>query len=334
MSEVIDGVHFYQQGMAELNQRVLGEEAAKLGILTAYVTGLNVALVGAPGGGKTTLSAEAYRLVEDIQTEDVARVPHHSDLTPQQLIGGSITTTKEITGEDGTVRAETLTAKIKPIINLDTRVIWLDELNRVNPFAVNGVLGALENGMITTDAGEVKLKGLELAISTMNPTETRQATFPVAAATASRHAIGVIMGNGKHDVAARDNMIGHLIDGWQPGDITPVITTKNLHNLRAAAQNIVVPETQKNLAIQLIRGAKDTLADNHLHEADARITKHMVTIARGMALLKGEERVTEANLREATRFVMTARLGIMGIRGAGDLHAAVDSAVLDVIDHA
>jgi MoxR-like ATPase len=324
-----EAADFYHKGMEQLGNRVLGEEAAKVGVLVAYVTGLNLALVGEPGGGKTTLASDAHRLIEGIADENVARVPHHSDLTPQQLIGGSVTTTKE-TREGDKVRSETLSAKIEPIIHQDTQVIWLDELNRVNPFAVNGVLGALESGKITTDAGEVPLKGLELAISTMNPTETRQATFPVAAATASRHAIGVVMGN-KAD-PRRVDLIDALMDGvWQPSGIHSVTTVEGLHALRDKAARVPLPTSLKGRARELVTGTVDALGDHHLHEAVPRITKHIASIARGLALLHSSDVINEAGLNEATRYVLTARLGIMGVRGSNqNLYQAVDDVVRGV----
>lgn len=327
------GQDFYVDGFRELNGVVFDEEAAKEALLLGYVTGNNVVLVGEPGGGKTTLSSEAHRLVSDIDDDNVARVPHHSDLTPNQLIGGSVKTKKTIENGEET-RHETTTTKIDPIIHKNTQLIWLDELSRVNPFAVNAVLGALENGKITTDSGEVTLRGLELAISTMNPSETRQATFPIAAATASRHAIGAVMGGDKSDSGKRGELIDALIKGWTPTEIKPVINTKELHALRFGVNHgVAMPEKHMPLTKELIVGAVDALAEYGFHEADARVAKHITTNARGLAVLRGQKEVEEREIRDAVRFTISARLGIMGVQGARQtsLHDAIENVVNEVI---
>jgi len=333
MAEVFaqNGKEFYDMGMEQFNDRIIGETAAKTALLTGFVTGLNVALVGPPGGGKTTLAGEAYRLIDGFAEENVARVPHHSDLTPQQLIGGVISNTIETSDEESSY-VQTTTARIKPIIHSNTQVIWLDELNRVNPFAVNAVLGALENGRVTTDAGEVQLKGLELAISTQNPSETRQATFPVAAATASRHAIGAYMGaEEKTDDPARDARIDQLFDGWESSDtIAPVIDLEGLHEFRRQASGLVIATSAKQLGRPLVKRTVELLSSHSINEADSRITRHVAKAARGLALLNGETAVQEYNLRDAVGQIIAARLGIAGARG--NLGQAISTAVSSVVD--
>lgn len=304
--------YFSDQSKEQLDNRLIGEEEAKLALQVAMVTGANVALIGEPGGGKTTLASDSPKLISDIRDEQVARVPHNADLTAQQLIGGTIETTHKTKNADGETEY-TQSVDIASIITPETMVLWLEELNRTNPFAVNAILGGMEDGKILTTAGVVELQKLMYGVTTMNPSESRQATFPVAAATASRHALGVVLGG---DRSNRDDVNAQILDGWTPKAMTPVITSDQLMSLRVNARQLTMPVTVRNAAVKLVSNTVDALAADHKHEADARIAKQVGIVARGIALLNKEDGVQLENVKQAVRFVTTARLGILGTAGA------------------
>ncbi|GAC1391507.1 MAG: hypothetical protein NVSMB46_04280 [Candidatus Saccharimonadales bacterium] len=319
---------FYNQGMEQLDKLVLDEFNAKEMILAGFVMGESVILMGAPGGGKSTLSRDAYRMFDDISTKEVAIVPHNSELTPLELVGGFMSTEKVISG-DGGYKKETINATVKPIIHEDTKIIWMDEINRVNPWALNSVLNALQSGEVTTGAGITKLNGLELAISTMNPSEKRQATYTITDAIASRHAMGAIMGGDKADSEKRLERIGKIRKGWvsQPENIEPISNTNELHALRQSSLLMPIPGSLEKRTDQLIMRTIDTLASEKIEESDGRITGQITKIAQTLALLRAEKQVQEKDLNDAIGYVISARLGALARKSFSQTQEIIEDTI-------
>lgn len=288
----------------------------------------NVLLVGPPGGGKSTLSRDAYRLIDGIQPDEVATVPHHSDLTPAELVGGSVSTTKETKNGNGTT-TETITATIKPIIGENTKLIWLDEINRVNPFALNACLGVLETGELITTAGKVKLNDLQIGISTMNPSENRQGTYPMTAAIASRHAMGAILGGPAEDSNRREKRMEKIAGGWLPSPekIESVIDVGGLQTLREAAKGHPIPKNLMPRTIGLSKGIVAALDAHRIRESDGRITSQVARIAKTLGLLRAQKQVEEGDLNDAVKYVVSARLGALARKSFEETDDIIKSVV-------
>ncbi len=310
--------HFALDGMAQLDHLLIGERDAKMAMLVGMVAGLgmNVVLVGEPGGGKTTLAVNASRLVDGIT--DIASIPPLSDLTPQQLVGGKTEMTQNIATEGEEPYVSVTATDIKPIITERTQVIVTNELNRVNPYAVNAVLDGLEAGVIVSSAGTRVLPDLQFGVATMNPAEKQQAVFPVSAATASRHAIGAILG-AKKDGTERDTLIAAIWDDWEadPRSMQPVIDLRDLEAIRQRSEHgIATPRSLKEEIVGTIKRTSDRLQAQGIHDADGRLTRQVRRVAKAHATLAGQQTVERRDLQQAMRFVVTARIGMLGSRAA------------------
>ena len=302
------GQKFSQEATTQLDGRIIGEANAKQGMRLAIVTGQNVVLAGVPAIGKTELASEAYKLVEGIEEENVARVPHSADLTGKRLIGGSVKVETD-TDKDGELTTHTQTTKIDAIIHEDSQVIWIDELSRVNPWALNDALDAFENRRITNDSGVVSLNGLVYAVSTMNPSENKQATFKIADAMASRHAIGAIMGD-KDNAEEQEAILDGLFDGFEPKEIKSVITLKELEILRDT--KLALPASLRLLAKKLVTNSVKVLAEHEIEEGTPRFFNQVRKNANGLALMNGSQTIGESELLDATRFTIGGRIATKG----------------------
>lgn len=308
---------FYGKGMEQLNHLLLGETDAKEATLVAIAAGLNNVLVGHPGGGKTTLGEDSYRLIGDIDAEQVAVLPLQADLQPQQITGGEARTSKVTTVEGKDFEEESRVA-ISSLFNEDTKVIFANEINRVNPMAVNAMLEVLESGKLDSTGGR-RIINLEYATSTMNPAEKRQGVFPMAAAVASRHAIGVELGADDRN-GERDSMINEVLGGWepQPHAISSVISLADLQALRARVndpKSVAFQDDLKAVAVQAVKGTHEALKGLKIFEADARLAKQLGRVARTLAVLHGRDAVLDVDLEKATQFIVGARIGILGTNG-------------------
>lgn len=318
---------FYQAGMEQFDHLLLGEQHAKLGVLASMVMGENIMLVGPPGGGKTTLAQDSFRIVEGIEEDRVAKIPPLADLTPQQLVGGHARTTKEIT-KDGETSSETTTTKIDAIIKPDTQVLFTNEINRVNPLALNASLEVLESGVIYTTAGTTKVEGLEYGVATMNPAEARQGVFPITAATASRHSLGSMLGtNGIAEGTRNDRINKIMVEGWEPRPdrMQAVVDLQSLHKMRRSFGNTPIPTNLHGKAIEIVKRTVDGLRDHQISESDARLAKQIGKTAKVLAFLGAQERVDSQDLVQAARYIVTARLGALSRSAYDDVKGMVDT---------
>jgi MoxR-like ATPase len=298
------GQQFYNQGMAEYGKIVYGETEARTALLAGFVGAGAVLLSGVPGGAKSTLSRNAYRIFEDIDQSEVSIVPPASDLQPIQLVGGAMDVTKTVI-TNGATRTESTTITVDPIIPPETKVIWLDELSRINPEAVNQLLGAPEERELKTTAGVVSLKDLQLMVSTMNPSESRQATFPITAAFASRHSLGAIMGD---DISHADK--AKLANGQKPNasEVTAFTNTGQLATLREAANAMLLQPEQAEKVVELVEKAETQLYERYGIEEAARMFEQVGKTARILALFEGGN-ATRQHVERAVKFALAARLG-------------------------
>lgn len=318
---------FKAQAMEQLDRVVFGEEEAKMAALTAMATNGNLLLTGPPGGSKTNMSELSVGLFRDIDAEDLAVVPAESDLTPTRLQGGMSETRKSVLyGEEE--REEVIKAEIRGIIRPSVKIIALDEINRMNPFALNAILPALASRKLVTTAGVTPLDDVIYTSSTMNPSEARQGTFPISSANASRFSVGSVMGEseGKTD-EERGTVIRKLGQGNEPtfDDIEPVVDIPIIRRIQEGVKRVVLPEDSpvESRLVDVVIRATDALRDHKYDEADGRFTRQVAKNARAIALLDGKEAVDTASIDRAVSYVIAARLGAVSARAYREIPAVV-----------
>jgi MoxR-like ATPase len=312
--------------MEQLNKLLLAEEEAKLGVLYAMAAGENIVMLGDPGGGKTTLAENSHRLIDGVSREQVASIPVDAELSPKEVIGGEVRTTKKI-GDEEVEEKFTMDSLIRP----DTRIIFADEINRTAPFAVNATLGAVENGSFDTTQGRVTLNGLISAFSTMNPAEDRQSVFPVSGATASRYSVGVVLG--EDEPGKETEVIDDIFHGWdpKPEEVESIVDLEGLRAIRnriRSRESIAFPENLiQDVATPAVLKAVECLRGEGVRETSRRMSRQTRDTSKAIAALYGQEAVTEENIRTAVRFFVTARVGMLVTRSAVETSKQVTSEI-------
>lgn len=305
------GREFASEASVQLDQILIGRDDAKAAALATIVAGVNGVFSGGTGRGKTELALALPKLVADIYPENVSEVPIQNDLTGMQLIGGKQEfVRREINDEGNEVETRTSTT-IPGILNPDSQVLFIDEINRIPSKAVNSLLGALEKRRISLLEGVVELPNLEYTMATMNPKETYEATQPMAHAAISRFSIGAIFGRGESSEARikRVEQIGSM--PRREVKIEPVTNLSNIHAMRENARKLEIGQSLDSRIAEMSVAASDALYENvHLDDGEERLSQQVRKIARVIAVLSGETEVKPEAVNNAMQMVIAARVGM------------------------
>jgi len=310
---------FHDEALRQFDHLMINEHDAKEAALVAMVRGTNAIFSGEPGGSKSTFALNAYRVIDGISSDDIAHVPPMADISPKELVGGHVTATKETANG-----RETTTTIIDGIVHEDAKVLYGDEISRLNPHAANSLLGALEERRLITSAGEVALNGLIFAMFTMNPSEHQQGTFKITHAMASRMSVGAELG-GNPD--SEDEIIDGILGGFKPAPkaMSPVASAADLAAMRVRAERgVAFPTSLHGETKQLIKNMRSTFGESGVKEAPGRMTVQVRDVAQTLAVLNGEEAVQRENVEQAVRLVAGARFAALGTSGRGSAHDVIN----------
>src|SRR6187397_1773626 len=133
----------------------------------------NLLLRGVPGVGKTFFGV----ILAAISDAKFVRLQGRADLQPTEIVGFQMI--NPATGE--------LMTEFGPLASAE--VILLDEINRIPLKSQSAFLEGLQDRTITVGKTTYKLPVFSFAITTMNPVELGQGTFPLSEAAADRFAI-------------------------------------------------------------------------------------------------------------------------------------------------
>ena len=326
------GQQFREEGMAETAKMILGESEMRAALLIAIVARTALLLAGAPGGGKSVVGGNAWRLFIDVDEQDFATIPYDSNLQEKELVGGSITSNKTIQRSNGDSYEESnerSVTNIDALITKNTIGIFADELTRINPFALNALLSAPEERRVRTNAGIVELPKFQVMISTMNPSESREATFPVGLALASRHAVGAIAGNDLTFEGANALQQGKIPN---PELVKPIATLRQLDILRDTVDTMILPVNNARSRFERVELAASLLKQSVGVTEKGRLHVQIGKVARVLALFQGNDKVGEVDFNQAIRFAMASRIGakLPDIDQASDLLTKLHEEVVSI----
>ncbi len=315
--------NYYDAAKEQWDGVILGNDSAKEGFAAAQIAGLDVVCFGYPGTGKTTFADRGHKTL-GIKEENVAYIETNPNITHEHLLGDLSEFTETTEGIDGKPVERKVTFDSDGFIMPETQIIVADELNRLSPLGLNGLYKIMaERKAVTRRKGVVEFPELQYMISTMNPSETRQATFKVPDALASRHVIGLGFG-----ISEEDSLATHRANmrGFTPKDVDRVADIDDLMLVRPYTQpgsprsirfedSPAIDSLMNTLALK----TRDILKDHGINDGLERQGMQVGRVARALALLRSQPIISterdSTTIQDAYFYVTSARLGMLATDG-------------------
>ena len=256
-------------------------------VLSALVCGGHVLLEDVPGTAKTVLARAIAGSVEDAS---FARVQCTPDLQPTDVTGLSIFNQRE---RDFEFRPGPIFAN----------VVLVDEINRAMPKTQSALLEGMAEQQVTIDGVTRQLPEPFLVLATENPIE-QEGTFPLPEAQLDRFFLRTALGYPDEDGELR--IVEEQIDVHPLRLLGPVVSLKDVDEVRAAVKRVYADPLLRRWAIQLVRATRE--AEGVAIGASVRGSLALERAARAWALLSGRDFVLPGDLEHLLLPVVMHRI--------------------------
>lgn len=283
----------FSEKMNQLKQHIstviVGQEKSVDLVLTAILANGHVLLEGVPGVAKTLLA----RLVSKLIDADFSRIQFTPDLMPSDVLGTTVFNMKsnEFDFHRGPIFSD---------------MVLVDEINRAPAKTQSALFEVMEERQISIDGHTYRMGDLYTILATQNPVE-QEGTYKLPEAQLDRFLMKVVMDypslEEEVDILERHHTRSNLL---RLDDITPVITKKELLELRKLTDSVFVERTLLQyiaLIIQQTRTSKAVFLG-----ASPRASVAMLQASKAYALLQGRDFVTPEDIKFVAPYVLQHRL--------------------------
>lgn len=257
--------------LGELQQVVLGQEAALREVLLALIAGGHVLLEGPPGTAKTLL----VRTLSLSLGLSFRRIQFTPDLMPSDITGVNL-----LTGPGN--------FEFRPGPLFGDLVLG-DEINRAPAKTQAALLEAMQERSVTVDGTSHPLSGAFTVFATQNPIEY-EGTYPLPEAELDRFMVKVLVSY--PDAAAEEGLLTRVVGGFEAQDPTSygvrrVLEAAGLRQLRQAVRQVRVDPTLIRYITALVRATRASPALTL--GASPRASVALLHLAQASALLAGRD---------------------------------------------
>ena len=228
----------------QVAQRIVGQQGAVDGIVTAILAGGHALLVGVPGLAKTLMVqtvAEALRL-------GFNRVQFTPDLMPSDITG------TDIIEEDLTTGKRAFRFVQGPIF---ANVVLADEINRTPPKTQAALLQAMQEHVVTAAGTTYRLPDPFFVLATQNPIE-QEGTYPLPEAQLDRFMLELRVG---YPTKSEEEAIVEQTTGTARVQLQPVLDAETLLAMQGLVRRIPVSKKLISAAVALARMTRPADAD-------------------------------------------------------------------------
>jgi MoxR-like ATPase len=286
--------------LAQVGQRIVGQQDVIDGILTAVFSGGHALLVGVPGLAKTLM----VQTVADALELRFSRIQFTPDLMPSDITGTEIIEEDLSTGKRGFrfVRG--------PVF---ANIVLADEVNRTPPKTQAALLQAMQEHQVTAAGQTHSLPAPFFVLATQNPIE-QEGTYPLPEAQLDRFMFELRV---EYPTRAEEEAIVEATTTDHTSRITPVLTADDVLALQHLVRRIPVTKALVGAAVALARMTRpaDPAAPEFVREyvswgAGPRASQYLILGAKALAALDGRPMPDYDDLTRVAPLVITHRLVI------------------------
>ena len=285
--------HALHSVLSECKRVVVGQDAMLERVLVALLAGGHVLLEGVPGLAKTL----TVRTLADVLGGSFSRVQFTPDLVPADLVG-----TRIWQPDSGEFRTE-----LGPVF---ANLLLADEINRAPAKVQSALLEVMQEHQVTIGGSTYRVPSPFLVLATQNPIES-EGTYSLPEAQVDRFLFKLVIDYPaiEDEVAVARGMAGASATARE------VLRPQDLLRYRRAAQEVHVDRLVATYAVHLVdatrrpaeRGLED-IAPLIEFGASPRASIGLLSSAQALALLRGREHVTTADVYDLARDVLRHRL--------------------------
>jgi len=278
---------------SEIRRVIVGQDRMVDRILVSLLAGGHCLLEGVPGLGKTkTLSTLAR-----VMGGSFSRIQFTPDLLPSDIVGTRIYRAS----------AEKFDVEPGPIL---ANFVLADEINRAPAKVQAALLEVMAEHQVTIGDRTFPAPEPFLVMATQNPIES-EGVYPLPEAQRDRFLMRVPV---DYPDRREEREIITKMD-VTPADADPVLDAQMVVDLQRAASTVEVPEPVVDYALRLVEATRRP-GEHALPQLDGllsfgaspRASIALVRAGRGMALLRGRDRVTAQEVYDVAYDVLNHRL--------------------------
>lgn len=281
---------------ALLDQRVVGQQLLKRGLMVALLAKGHVLIESVPGLAKTT----AARTLADSVSGTFRRIQCTPDLMPNDIIGMQIFNqqTNEFTTQLGPVHAN---------------FVLLDEINRSSAKTQSAMLEAMQERQTTIGGENYSLPQPFMVMATQNPIE-EEGTYVLPEAQMDRFLMKLVI---TYPTAAEEVRVLDLIDSGAFDETLAgePISLEELEELQDKASRVWVHPSLKDYIVAIVNttrgGGPKPLPNFRSHVklgASPRGSIALLRVAQALALMNGRTYVIPDDIKEMRHGVLRHRL--------------------------
>ncbi len=285
-----------QRVQALLDQRVVGQNLLKRGLLVALLAKGHVLIESVPGLAKTT----AARTLADSVSGSFRRIQCTPDLMPNDIIGMQVYNQKTVE----------FATQLGPV---HANFVLLDEINRSSAKTQSAMLEAMQEGQTTIGGENYELPKPFMVMATQNPIE-EEGTYVLPEAQMDRFLMKLVI---TYPSALEEVRVLDMIkDGaFEQEIVGQPISIPELQELQEKASRVWVHQSLKDYIVALVNttrgGGPKPLPNFDKHVklgASPRGSIALLRVAQALALLNGRTHVLPDDIKEMRHAVLRHRM--------------------------
>ena len=283
---------------AQVQRRIVGQEAVLDEVLVCLLAGGHALLVGVPGLAKTLL----VRTLSEALELEFRRVQFTPDLMPGDITG------TEVIEEDRTTGRRAARFIRGPVF---TQILLADEINRTPPKTQAALLEAMQEGRVTAGGEDMILPRPFFVLATQNPLE-QEGTYPLPEAQLDRFMLDIRL---DYPSAEEEVRILRSTTGAPDAAIEPVLDAERVLTLQRWTREVPVADNVFRYAASLVRATRpgDASATDEVKKwvrwgAGPRAGQALILGAKARALLAGRFHATPDDVRRVALPVLRHRV--------------------------